>query len=111
MSNPILNIPNINQMIPGTGNQNYQNLQTQMNNIGINPMNQNIANNNNNNQFGLNMNPNIIPQMNPSTNVPNQLSHMDSGNLNNNNNYESRKQNKPNNNNNLLNDLQKILLI
>ena len=110
MSNPILNIPNINQMIPGTGNQNYQNLQTQMNNIGINPMNQNIANNNNNNQFGLNMNPNIIPQMNPSTNVPNQLSHMDSGNLNNNNNYESRKQNKPNNNNNLLNDLQKILL-
>ena len=44
MSNPILNIPNINQMIPGTGNQNYQNLQTQMNNIGINPMNQNIAN-------------------------------------------------------------------
>lgn len=62
IQNPLMNIPNINQIIPG--GQNYQNTPGQINNMGVNPINNALNNNNiNNNQFNNQFNPSLIPQM------------------------------------------------
>ena len=62
IQNPLMNIPNINQIIPG--GQSYQNTPGQINNIGVNPINNALNNNNiNSNQFNNQFNPSLIPQM------------------------------------------------
>ena len=57
IQNPIINLTNIGQII--TGGKNFHKLPGQINNIGMNPLNNVI---NNNNQYPIQFNPNIIPQ-------------------------------------------------
>jgi hypothetical protein len=90
IQNPLLNLQGLNQIIPGT--QNYPNMHGQINNMGINPLNNGLNNNSiNNNQFPNQFNPNIIPQI--SQTHPQQiLNKMDSnGNINNNHNNTKPK--------------------
>ena len=100
MPNPLMG--NLNPIMPGTQGVTYPPIpNNQMNNIGLNPMNPNMPNNSNinNNQYGLKMNPAINPQMNQGTtqNIQNNITPMESGNLNNNNNnFNNRQQQKQN---------------
>ena len=77
IQNPLINLPNLNQMIPGT--QNYPNVHGQLNNLGINQINTGLNNNINNGQFQNQFNPNIIPQMNPITPAQQIINKMESG--------------------------------
>jgi len=57
-----MNIPNINQIIPG--GQNYQNTPGKINNMGVNPINNALNNNNiNNNQFNNQFNPSLFHKL------------------------------------------------
>ena len=107
IQNPLINIQGLNQIIPGT--QNYPNIHGQINNMGINPLNNGLTNNNiNNNQFPNQFNPSVIPQISQAH--PQQmLNKMDSnGNINNNHNNTKPKV-QPKKNNDLIDKLQGIL--
>jgi hypothetical protein len=107
IQNPLLNLQGLNQIIPGT--QNYPNMHGQINNMGINPLNNGLNNNSiNNNQFPNQFNPNIIPQISQ-THPQQMLNKMDSnGNINNNhNNTKPKTQQKKNND--LIDKLQGML--
>ena len=88
IQNPLINLQNINQIIPGA--QNYQNVHGQINNIGINQINNGL---NNGNQF----NPNMISQMAPISQEQQILNKMDSSNLKKNNNNSNKSQTKKSN--------------
>ena len=96
IQNQLMNIPSINQIVPN--GQNFTNITGQINNLGINQINNNINNNQYQNQF----NPNIIPQMPPQPPQQQQILNKDenSGNMNNNNNNnhnsKSQQPKKPN---------------
>ena len=99
--NPLINLPNINQIIPGA--QNYPNVHGQINNVGIN---NGLNNNINNGQFQNQFNPNIIPPMPQITPAQQILNKMDSSNLKKNNNNSNKSQTKKSN---LMDTLQGIL--
>jgi hypothetical protein len=87
MQNLLTNMSTMNPMVPGAPNPNYQNIPNQIPNIGLNPINPVMPNPNlNNNQFGLNQ---PIP---PGNNIQQNISRMESGNLNNSNNFENKQQ-------------------
>ena len=97
IQNQLMNIPSINQIVPN--GQNFTNITGQINNLGINQINNNINNNQYQNQF----NPNIIPQMPPQPPQQQPILNKDenSGNMNNNNNNnnhnsKSQQPKKPN---------------
>ena len=87
MQNLLSNMSPMNPMVPGAPTPNYQNIPNQISNIGLSPINPVMLNPNlNNNQFGLNQ---TIP---PGNNIPQNISRMESGNLNNSNNFENKQQ-------------------
>ena len=87
MQNLLSNMSPMNPMVPGAPTPNYQNIPNQISNIGLSPINPVMPNPNlNNNQFGLNQ---PIP---PGNNIPQNISRMESGNLNNSNNFENKQQ-------------------
>ena len=105
MQNLLSNMTSMNPIVPGAPGPNYPNIPNQIPNIGLNPINPVMSNPNlNNNQFGLNMTGQNIPQQMAQNNIPHNLSRMESGNLNNNNNFENKQQQQNDNE-------QKILLM
>ena len=106
----ILNISNMNQIVPGAPAQNYPNIQNQINNLGLNQNNPVISNPAiNNNQYGLKMNQNMNPQMNHGSNIPANINQIENGNINNNT-FENRQQHNKNElNSKTLMDLETVL--
>jgi hypothetical protein len=104
IQNPLMNISNINQIIPG--GQNYPNTPGQINNMGVNPINNALNNNNiNNNQFNNQFNPSLIPQMAQTQQVQQQkLNKKESGNASASHGNSNAPQNK-----NLINTILGIL--
>ena len=106
--NPLMNIPNIGQIIPG--GQNYPNIPGQINNMGMNQINNGLNNNINNNQFQGQFNPNIIPPITQSASQPPIINKMEiNGNMNNNNNHNHNSRSQQTNKNNLIDTLKGIL--
>ena len=107
MQNLLNNMTSINQIVPGATGPSYPNIPAQIPNMGLNPINPVMSNPNlNNSQFNLNMNGQNMNTQMTQNNVPQNLSRMESGNLNNNNNFENKQSQQQQNDNE-----QKMLLL